>query len=72
MMNSSPAARFSSGAPMWKNVTTHGAVSAHSAPMTAAVPAVAAATLRTEWSSSVRASRPKDSSTSAARSGQGT
>ena len=31
--------------------------------MIAAVDAVAAATMRTEWSSSVRASRPNDSST---------
>ena len=48
MMNSRPAARSSSGVPMWKNVVTQGAVSAQTAPMIAAVPAVAAATVRTE------------------------
>ena len=63
MMNSRPAARSSSGEPMWKNVVTQGAVSAQTAPMIAAVDAVAAATVRTEWSSSVRDSRPNDSST---------
>ena len=63
MMNNRPAARSGSAAPMWKNVATQGAVSAQSAPMTAAVAAVAAATVRTERSSSVRDSRPNDSST---------
>src|SRR3984957_2348499 len=63
MMNSSPAARFSSAAPMWKNVAIQGAVSAQSAPTQAVATAVAPATARTDRSSRVRASRPKDSST---------